>query len=266
MSLKPSILIFSLIIPIQSWAQQWRQAPQDFSKSVTIEEALEQAYSTSDFQGLKALEEYNQIHGTRLKPWEGLFDFEAPAKSGDLDEPWLAENFNYRGQFYDKLDIQNNAMALAFAQMMQEYVYEGWFTAENAANNDEHFRANNQRTWCSTPWMVDGQKGREAVHGLTKEFPMHTNPVYPEGPNFVETSEKGQQPSSWGTAYFNKPVCDLYSELFGSKDNPLFPPNFEIHSQGRDNPDGFVSFKMLFNFFYNIIWTNFIYICRTKNS
>lgn len=247
MKTRSLFLVLTLLTALSASASQWRQAPSDFSTLDTTEEAIEQAYSTRDFKGLEAIEEYNRKHGTSLRPWEGLYDFDQPEKQGDALEPWLNEHFEYRGEHFHKLDISTQKGALVFAQIMQEYVYQGWFTAKNKDNSDEHFRQNDQRTWCSTPWMVDGQKGREAVHGLTKEFPMHTNPIYPEDKNFVETGDKGQQPSSWGTAYFNKPVCDLYSELFGSRENPLFPPNFQIHEQGKDNPDGFVSFKMLFN-------------------
>ncbi len=89
--------------------------------------------------------------------------------------------------------------------------------------------------------MVDGYKGREAVHGLTKEFPMHPNPVF--GPEKGVFDKDTKEPSSWGVAFFNKKVCNLYNNIFGDK---IQSPNWDFIKR-NDTADGSVSFKLLFN-------------------
>ncbi len=239
-------------------------SPPEFTGVSDAKNVLANAFSHLDVVGVKAITEYNNKKENSLSPlpyWQGLFEFKPTEKPKDLDlelSPWLKTDFDFRGTRVEKLDITNRDHALIFAQMMQEYVYEGWFNKENESNPDQQFKENSERTWCSTPWMVDGPKGREAVHGLTKEFPIFPGLVYKasqDGKTFVEVkgSTEGErfkaiakQPVSWGTAFFNRPVCDLYEEIFGSTSQRKVNPDFNIHLS-KLNPNGFVSFKLLFN-------------------
>lgn len=223
-------------------------SPAPFAKNEDSALVVRQAFGLRDEAGIEAIKRYNQETSKNPLPiWKGLYDFNAPEKKGDLLEPWLTPSKTKDGKGFSELDITNKEQALIFAKIMQQYVYEGWFNKENALTPDHQFRENEYRTWCSTPWLVDGPKGREAVHGLTKEFPMHPNPIYA-----AETSKKNSKgeplfdektkPMSWGVAYFNRPVCEAYEQIFGTPEKPRLPLNPDVA-----NPDGFVSFKLLFN-------------------
>ncbi len=174
-----------------------------------------------------------KVKDLQLKPFSPLFKFGKSAKPKDKVEPWLAK----------KYDVSKKADAETVAKILQRYVYEGWFDSDKTKGKmdfESHFRANNQRTWCHTPWLNVTEKGREAIHGLTKEFPIRTTSVY----TVPEDIEKGEDAVTWGIAFFNKKVCDNYVKFFDQQD---------MIRQMRDNApnfesgDGSVSFKLLFN-------------------
>ena len=170
--------------------------------------------------------------------FEGLYNFDGPAKRGDTDKPW-------RG-----LKVSDPAKALELSLKTQRYVYEGWFQNVDVQNTDLHFRKNDHRTWCSTPWLnTDPDKGRETAHGLTKEFPLNPEAIERYYPGI---GIKPFKKTSWGTAFFNKPTCEIYQKVFGSPSTPLDPTlaTVEKHKAGQHLPlvaDGSVSFKMLFS-------------------
>ena len=155
----------------------------------------------------------------------------------DRDRPWReGKNKN--------LDLTKEKDALKFALMMQEYAYKGMI--RNRRNNPDldfmpHYAKQDKshgRYWCHMPWLNITSKGREFVHGLTKEFPLHASDAYP----FVE--EKNG--ISWGTAFYNSFACEDIGEFFGTAKNPKTPE--QIAKQKKIVfKDGYVSSKLLFN-------------------
>lgn len=175
----------------------------------------------------------DKVRELGLQPYSPMFKFGKKAKAKDSVEPWLNK----------QLDVTKKEDAEKVASILQRYVLEGWFENDKTnskKNSETHFRENNIRTWCNTPWLNVTEKGREAIHGLTKEFPIRTTSVY----TVPADIEKSEDAVTWGIAYFNKPVCDGYVKFFDQQD---------MIRQMRDNApnfvggDGAVSFKLLFN-------------------
>lgn len=180
-----------------------------------------------------------------LQPYDPLFKFkENPgtlakkaikrARNNIKEMPWIEQN----------LDVTNKQDAEKLAHMLQRYIFEGWFDADKTKGKtqyDSHFRSNSYRTWCHTPWLNVTEKGREAIHGLTKEFPIRTTHVY-NVPRDVEMTEDAV---TWGISFFNKPVCDGYAEFFHEK-NSMLPQITEMRPQFITQ-DGGLAFKLLFN-------------------
>lgn len=168
-----------------------------------------------------------------LIPFKPIYAFKKSAKSQDGKEPWLDK----------KLNVTNKNNSEKIAKILQRYVYEGWFDndkTEDKSNYELQFRENKQRTWCHTPWLNTTEKGREAIHGLTKEFPISTTSVY----TIPKEIEKNKTAVTWGLAFFNRPVCNSYATFFHQ--------NGMIDQLKQTDPkfnsgDGSVSFKLLFN-------------------
>jgi hypothetical protein len=181
-----------------------------------------------------------------LKKYKPLFQFKSKKEfenakkqgklgKGDLVElPWLGKS----------LDVTKAQDAEKVSKLLQRYVYEGWFDSDKTkekTNLESHFRENNYRTWCQTPWLNITEKGREAIHGLTKEFPIRNTSVYKQIPEDIQENE---QAVTWGVAFFNQNVCAGYKDFFTEE---------HMIQQMRDRKpffdagDGAVSFKLLFN-------------------
>jgi hypothetical protein len=186
------------------------------------------------------------IKDKKMKAFEPLYIFDALAKDRklDKDEPWLKEN----------LDLSKKADAEKLAKLLQAYVYEGWFnqdTSKDKTNYDMQFRQNKQRTWCQTPWLNVTEKGREALHGLTKEFPISTTSVY----TVPEDIDKGEEAVTWGVGFFNRKICDGYDHFFHPSKFGEGGENYEegIAQKIKDRTldfkaaDGAVTFKLLFS-------------------
>lgn len=222
-----------------------REPPTEFAGDEPEEQVLSDSFGVRDRTGLEAIQEFNQTSPLKLKPWRPLHDFNSPVLEGDRGAalaPWLQKNFVFRGQKIAELDIRNPEHAQIFAKLVLEYIYQGWFS--RTGRSDDHFAHNTHRTWCTTPWVVDGPGGRETVHGLTKELGLRANPVFPaDGKLLFENTENAKRPAGWGVAYFNRIVCENYAQIFGTKSSLVFPPDFEK----LNNADGFVSFKLHFN-------------------
>jgi hypothetical protein len=155
----------------------------------------------------------------------------------DRDRPWRDfENKN--------LDITKEEDALKFALLMQEYAYKGMI--RNIKNNPDldfmpHYAKQDKKSgryWCHMPWLNITSKGREFVHGLTKEFPLHESDAYP----FVEKKNG----ISWGTAFYNSFACESIGDFFGTAISPKTPE--QIAAQKKITfQDGYVATKLLFN-------------------
>lgn len=196
-------------------------------------------------QPLMCPEDLAKVKELNLKPYNPLFKFVEDkqtvvkkAKNRDRlkikEEPWVGEG----------LDVTNIQDAEKLAKILQRYIYEGWFDSDKTAGKtqyESHFRSNSLRTWCHTPWLNVTEKGREAIHGLTKEFPIRTTHVYAV-PRETEVTEDAV---TWGISYFNQPVCGEYANFFNEK-NSMLPTITEMKPQFK-TPDGGLAFKLLFN-------------------
>lgn len=181
-----------------------------------------------------------------LEPYKPLFNFKSKEQFEKLKQQGkLGKGDSVKLPWLDKsIDVRKAADAEKLSKILQRYVYEGWFEgdkSEGKTNLNNHFRSNNYRTWCQTPWLNITEKGREAIHGLTKEFPIRNTSVYHQVP---EDIEKGEQAVTWGIAFFNQNICQSYDSFFTEahmieqmrERKPVF-----------DAGDGAVSFKLLFN-------------------
>lgn len=196
-------------------------------------------------QPLMTSEDLAKAKSLNLMPFDPLFNFKEKAsvmakkaknraRQSIKETPWVGQN----------LDVSNKQDAEKLAHILQRYIFEGWFDADRTQGKiqyDNHFRSNSLRTWCHTPWLNVTEKGREAIHGLTKEFPIRTTHVYTV-PKSVEMTEDAV---TWGVGFFNEPMCDGYAEFFHEK-NSLLPQVTEMKPEfiGKD---GSLGFKLLFN-------------------
>lgn len=196
-------------------------------------------------QPLMCAEDQAKVKELNLKPYNPLFKFvedkqthTKKAKNRDRlkikEEPWVGEG----------LDVTNIQDAEKLAKILQRYIYEGWFDSDKTAGKtqyESHFRSNSLRTWCHTPWLNVTEKGREAIHGLTKEFPIRTTHVY----TVPRDTEMTEDAVTWGISFFNKPTCGEYANFFNEK-NSMLPTITEMKPQFK-TPDGGLAFKLLFN-------------------
>lgn len=211
---------------IRKIAQQDNQPTDRFPLDVPLNSngELTNGFTTIDrpsAESLKTIEKKNLPHFT------GRFDFENAQKEHDKsDFPWRNKGF----------DIKTPEGAIKLALLMQKYAYEGMYEY-NPKNFDDHFNAhkNEKRYWCNTPWLNVTTKGRDLIHGLTKEFPIAKSDVYPN------IAKEGA--TSWGAAFFNATACKSYFNIFGTPSNSMQEPHWDASIYD----DGFVSSKMLFS-------------------
>jgi hypothetical protein len=152
-------------------------------------------------------------------------DFDkASEKAGD--RPW-------RG-----LDVSTPVGAYKFAVLMQKYAYEGMFIG-GARQPDWNLiaQANKERYWCHMPWLQPGDKGREWVHGMTREFDLRPSP-------YVDAYKNTPPGSNWGVAYYNASGCTTIGRVFGADAAIKANPDFSNRSVQFD--DGTVTVKFLF--------------------
>lgn len=205
--------------------------------------ALLDPLSATDVGGIRALmtpQDFKLATETyKLQQFVPNFDFAKPSLEGPSpSEPWLKGNWN----------VTNAADAEQVSQAMLAYILEGWFNGKELTKNDTHFRENGVRNWCHTPWLNTTEKGREAIHGLTKEFPIHSSTIYRDVPKEVNVEESAV---TWGNSFFNQKVCDAYAKLF-DRDTMVQQladkaPSFFVDQQRPYATDGLVGFKLLFN-------------------
>lgn len=181
----------------------------------------------------------------QLQPYDPLFTFVESKETLDKksnnrlrqkikDEPWVGQN----------LDITKIEDSEKLANILIRYVYQGWFDVDQSPDKSQYekqFRSNSLRTWCHTPWLNVTERGREAIHGLTKEFPIRSTHVY-KVPAVVEGKESAV---TWGLSFFNDKVCSGYKDFFNEKNNLTTEKNPENIT--FVTPNGGVSFKLLFN-------------------
>ena len=196
-------------------------------------------------QPLMCPEDLAKVKELKLQPYNPLYKFvedqqtvakkaKNRAKNKIKEEPWVGQD----------LDVSNIQDAEKLAKILQRYIYEGWFDADKTpakTQYETHFRSNGLRTWCHTPWLNVTEKGREAIHGLTKEFPIRTTHVYTV-PRETEVTEDAV---TWGISFFNNPVCGEYANFFNEK-NSMLPTITEMKPEFK-TPDGGLAFKLLFN-------------------
>jgi len=183
-----------------------------------------------------------------LEQFKPLYSFKPDAKPKDAEEPWLNQD----------LDITKKADAEKLVNILQRYVYEGWFandTTPGKMDYEKHFRQNTDRTWCNTPWLNLTEKGREAIHGLTKEFPIAPTSVYDVPSDIYNENPLIEKAVTWGISYFNRKVCLEYDKFFHMA---TYDKSLSDHEEGIanmiesrkpkfDSGDGALSFKLLFN-------------------
>lgn len=231
--------------------------PESFSIIDNLSTVVTDSFSHRDQSGSLAIDEYNQsVQGDkRLEEYKGLNQFDSSKKIGDDFFPWRKGPFLINGKVVSRLNLDNYNHAQHFSDLVFQYILEGWFTQKDGsqiAHGDDHFRDNSYRTWCTTPGVVDGSGGREAVHGLTKELGLKPNPLFPAGHGVDSYSEdlwqsenKSKRPAGWGQPFFNATVCEKYQKIFGNSEKARLP--LMDDQDLLKNKAGFVSFKLHFN-------------------
>jgi hypothetical protein len=155
---------------------------------------------------------------------------------GDYERMKIREN----DRPWKGMDISTAEGAYQFALLVQKYTYEGMFENASDARRDLNLRAENNkvRDWCHMPWQATGPKGREWVHGMTKEFDLKPSPTM--------DLYKGTYPgSNWGVAYYNSFACKTLEDVFGPSTARKAAPDF---SKAELFNDGSVIVKFLFTY------------------
>jgi hypothetical protein len=110
--------------------------------------------------------------------------------------PWQDKGF----------DLKNPQDAIRFSLMLQKYVYEG-MANQNPKQADQNFIASqSKRYWCHIPGLNFGPTGRDAVHGLTKEFNLGPSPTM----SFYKQPIPG---TDWGMAVYNFKGCQTIDRV-----------------------------------------------------
>ena len=169
--------------------------------------------------------------GTKLPRYQIKADFDKIKINEKIDRPWK------------DMDISTPEGAEKFALMLQKYFYEGMID-QNKSNPNMNFIAqkNKVRDWCHMPWLNVGDRGRDAIHGLTKEMDLEPSPIYPEAANPANPESMG---SNWGVGYYNSYACKTIGNVFGTPENPVAEPS--IKNETTQFADGSVSAKILFS-------------------
>jgi hypothetical protein len=229
-------LIMTLAFAAVAGAQQVRNSPPDlFDNGFIMLDVLKpfqynsRANKPKIVSPLARPEAQSQVTALGLQQFRPNFKF-LTQKPLDTQEPWVGRN----------LDVRNKTDAERLAKILQAYIFEGWFEGVDLNDLDSHFRNNDARTWCNTPWLNVTEKGREAIHGLTKEFPIRSTSVYAVP---VEIEDK-ELAVTWGSSFFNSKTCAAYHDFFKE---PNMIRQFRERKPLFDSPDGSVSFKLLFN-------------------
>lgn len=175
-------------------------------------------------------EDLKLVEQLGLQGAKPLYKFNSRPKSKDQDAPWLSKDF----------DITRSADAEMVAKLTQRYIFEGWFSGKDLSKNDTHFRSNEERNWCNTPWLNVSEKGREAIHGLTKEFPIRSTTIF-KVPDDIEAKELAV---TWGLSFFNQKICNQYGSFFKEQNMITQIKNKKPVFEAEN---GAVSFKLLFN-------------------
>lgn len=196
-------------------------------------------------QPIMCADDLAEVRNKKLQTFKPLYDFvENPQVVQQKAKRRARQNISQTPWLDEKLDVRNIQDAEKLAKILQKYVYAGWFDSDTTVgktDHESHFRKNSIRTWCQTPWLNVTEKGREAIHGLTKEFPIRTTHVYTV-PKDVEMTEDAV---TWGVAFFNEPVCQQYHEFFKEKGSMI--PQIKTQSPNFSSGNGSVTFKLLFN-------------------
>lgn len=237
--MKTIFLTLTILVPQWSFAQAINYPPPVHENGFIVLDVLERTQFNKDKKNPKFVDpvmypqDIARARELGLAPYSPLFSFVPKEKKKDRVEPWLEGS----------PDITQPDQAERVAQQLQRYIYEGWFAKNKNPNQDydSQFRENDERTWCHTPWLNISEKGREAIHGLTKEFPIRSTSVYTV-PKEIEDRELAV---TWGLSFFNRKVCGQYQEFFPKEKNMI--RQIQQRKPLFESPDGSVSFKLLFN-------------------
>jgi hypothetical protein len=131
------------------------------------------------------------------------------SKPQDTIYPWLQYDFKTDSEKY---------MEAVFKYVIEGNIEVDWDISKNSV-----------RKWFHAPWMHAGSRGREPIHGLTRE----------RGSRWHELSEfQTRRTNNWAVGFYNAPGGYVFSQVW--KD-PGFP-----NSSKAQFPHGTVSAKILF--------------------
>lgn len=169
------------------------------------------SYSHADFAG-DAKKEYSK--SSNYPCLEGFPCFELSNDYPDTlpseeNYPWLKFDFKTQPEKY---------MAAVFEYVIEGNIEKDWDVSKNSV-----------RKWYHAPWMHAGSRGREPIHGLTRE----------RGSRWHEISEfQTRRTNNWAVGFYNAPGGYVFSQIWG---NPGAPSSTKAQF-----PIGTVSAKILF--------------------
>lgn len=133
----------------------------------------------------------------------------------ELADKFSGEDSNPRP--WKGLNINEPDQALMLALLLQKHIYEGMM---DDPNPEFHFIAqkNKIRHWCHMPWLQVGARGREGIHGLTKELDL--------APSLMKYYQNVLPGTDWGVAFYNAVACETIQQIFGTAHKPVEKPDF----------------------------------------
>lgn len=130
------------------------------------------------------------------------------------------------------MQTERDARSLRYLGALLDYVLEGNLRGKDPSEDDFNPCMNEVRDWFHVPWMDrNASKGREYVHGLTRELAAEAGKLSP-----------GQQEteSSWAVAMYNAKGGYQIGKIFGADGTVTIPEDHILF------PDGTVVVKLLF--------------------
>lgn len=130
---------------------------------------------------------------------------------------------------WTQIDFTDPVQAPQYMQSVMNYCLKG-----NTANNFADVSKNTVRKWYHAPWLDVGAKGREFIHGMTKERPSKVvNGVGELGP------AQTQEHDNWAVGFYNSRGGYVIGRVWKDPAHPdLSKAKFPLHT---------VSCKLLFS-------------------
>jgi hypothetical protein len=167
---------------------------------------------------------FKDAHDTPPAGWMGpvfklsqSYPATLPTSAADTAHPWTSCNFKTR------------TGARQYLKAVLQYCFEGNLNTAMPNDSFADVGTNSVRKWYHAPWLDDGAKGREFIHGLTKERPSRPGEL---------GSAQTTQHDNWAVGFYNPLGGYVIGRVWKNESEP---------DPGKASfPEGSVSCKLIF--------------------